>query len=169
MIWFILIAIDLMIFLIQRQTLRSFPFIGGNMLDLSFLFLLEWASICEKLESIMLAPESKVSQTWSMQMKKIHQHWVSILFLTCALDMVRFPCRQHSRCASPIPAGQTSRSANEECTHRERRTGWSRSREVQGRWRARFILFSRRSRRNRRRGRDLVRIEKIQVIQLLHF
>ena len=70
MIWFALIAIDLMIFLIQRQTLRSFPLIGGNMLVLSFLFLLEWASKCEKLESIILAPESEVSQTWSMQMKK---------------------------------------------------------------------------------------------------
>ena len=31
--------------------------------------------------------------------KKIHQHWASILFLTNALDMVRFPCRQHSRWA----------------------------------------------------------------------
>ena len=33
------------------------------------------------------------------QMKKIHQLWVSISFLTCALELVRFPCRQHSRWA----------------------------------------------------------------------
>ena len=41
MIWFILIAIDLMIFLfprLQKQNLRSLPLIGGNMLVLSFLY-----------------------------------------------------------------------------------------------------------------------------------
>jgi len=41
MIWFIVIPIDLMIFLFQRlqkQNLRSLPLIGGNELILSFLY-----------------------------------------------------------------------------------------------------------------------------------
>ena len=40
--------------------------------------------------------------------------------------------------------------------HRGRRTGWSRSKEVREQSRARFTSSSRRSKRNKRKGRDLV-------------
>ena len=73
MIWLILIAIDLMFFLFQRlqkQNLRSLPLIGGKVLILSFNILQKWASRCEKVGSVMLASESEVGQTWSIQMMK---------------------------------------------------------------------------------------------------
>ena len=64
-------------------------------------------------------------------------------------------------------SGADVQISKRECTHQERQTGWLRSRKVRGRWS--FILFSRRSRRNRRRGRYLVGIEKIKAFWLLYF
>ena len=98
MIWFILIAIDLMIFLFQRlqkQSLRSLPLIGGNGLILSFLYSPEvsfqmWKS---GISNVGLRIRSVFNLIDADE--KIHQLWVSILFLTCALVW------------SNIPAGST--------------------------------------------------------------
>ena len=100
MIWFILIAFDLMIFLFQRikkQNLRSLPLIVGNVLFLSFLYSPEVGFQMWKSGVSNVGLRIQILSNLIDAAEKIHQLWVSILFLTGSLDMVRFPCRQHSR------------------------------------------------------------------------
>ena len=95
MIWFILIAIDLMIFLFQRlqkQSLRSLPLIGGNVLILIFLYSPEvsiymWKSgvsnVGVRIRSLsnLIDADEKKSINFEFQYCFLPVHWLCSDFL----------------------------------------------------------------------------------------
>ena len=104
MIWFILIAIDLMIFLFQRlqkENLRSLPLIGGKVLILSFQYSPEdevgfqMSKTGIRNVGLRIRSVSNLNQCkWEQNPSTLSFYIVSYL---CTVYIFRFPCRQHSR------------------------------------------------------------------------